>query len=70
MRQPTFSSLRGLKLRLYDRLTTSKTWRVYKTATVGRSGFFNFSAARNRGYYVKVVLPRQGALLSCTSRTL
>ena len=68
--QVTFSSLRGLRLRLYYRLTTSKTWHAYKTTTVGSNGLFHFSEAKSHGYYFKVVLPAQGAFQSCTSRTL
>ena len=68
--QLSFSSLRGLKLRLYYRLTTSKTWHAYKTTTVGSNGLFHFSEAKSHGYYFKVVLPAQGAFRSCTSRTL
>jgi hypothetical protein len=68
--QVTFSSLRRLKLRLYYRLTTSKTWHAYKTTTVGSNGLFHFSEPKSHGYYFKVVLPAQGAFESCTSRTL
>ena len=68
--QVCFSSLRGLKLRLYHRPTTSKTWHAYQTTTVGSNGFFHFSEAKSHGYYFKVVLPAQGAFQSCTSRTL
>ncbi len=68
--QASFSSLRGLKLRLYYRPKSSMTWHFYKTGTVGSNGFFQFSAAKSYGYYFKVVLPAQGPFLSCTSRTL
>jgi hypothetical protein len=68
--QVSFSSPARLKLRLYYRLTTSKTSHAYKTTTVGSNGFFHFSEARSHGYYFKVVLPAQGAFRSCTSRTL
>jgi hypothetical protein len=68
--QPSFSSLRGLKLRLYYRSKGSKTWHFYKSTKVGDGGFFGFSVARGYGYLFKVVLPGQGVFLSCTSRTL
>lgn len=68
--QVSFSSLRGLKLRLCYRPTTSTTWHAYKTATVGSNGFFHFSEAKSHGYYFKVRLPAQGAFQSCTSRTV
>jgi hypothetical protein len=68
--QPSFSSLRGLKLCLYYRANGSKTWHAYKTTKAHAHGFFSFSAAKNNGYSFKVVLPVQGPFLSCTSRTL
>ena len=68
--QVSFSSLRGLKLRLYYRPENSMTWHAYKTATVGSNGFFYFFAAKSYGYVFKVVLPAQGPFLSCASRTL
>ena len=68
--QPTFSSLRGLTLRLYYRPKSSTTWHAYKTTTVGTNGYFQFSEAKSYGYYFKVVLPAQGPFLSCTSGTL
>jgi len=67
---PTFSSLRGLKLRLLYRADDTKTWHAYKTAKVQASGWFNFSVAKSYGYHFKVVLPTQGPFLSCTSRIL
>jgi hypothetical protein len=69
-KQISFSSLRGLKLRLYDRATGSKTWHFYKTVRIGRNGAFNIHAAKSYGYQFKVVFPAQGAYLSCSSRTL
>jgi hypothetical protein len=68
--QPTFSTLRGLKLRLYYRADGSRTWHAYKTAKVQASGFFQFFVAKSYGYRFKVVLPAQGPFLSCTSRIL
>jgi hypothetical protein len=68
--QPSFSSLRGLKLHLYYRAKGSKTWHSYRTATIGKNGAFQFSVSKNRGYYFKVVFPTQGAYQSSTSRTL
>lgn len=68
--QPTFSTLRGLTLRLYYRRKGSTTWHYYKTGKVGSGGIFNFSEAKSYGYYFKVRLPAQGPFLSCTSRTL
>lgn len=68
--QVSFSSLQGLKLHLYYRARSSKTWHDYRTVTVGRNGYFGFSVARSSGYYFKVVLPAQGAYQSCTSSTL
>lgn len=68
--QVSFSSLRGLTLRLYYRPANSTTWHYYKTTTVGPNGWVYFSEARSRGYYFKVVFPAQGPFQSCTSRTL
>ncbi|MCO6005419.1 hypothetical protein NE236_10540 [Actinoallomurus purpureus] len=68
--QPSFSSLRGLKVHLYYRARGSKTWHAYRTVTVGKSGFFQFSVAKSHGYYFKVVFPTQGAYQTSTSRTL
>jgi hypothetical protein len=68
--QASFSSLRGLKLHLYYRSKNSTTWHAYKTATVGSNGEFHFFEAKSHGYDFKVVLPAQGAFLSCTSRIL
>ncbi|WP_460356618.1 hypothetical protein [Actinoallomurus acanthiterrae] len=68
--QPTFSSLRGLKVRLYYRARGSKTWHSYRTATLGRDGAFQFSVSKSHGYYFKVTFPTQGAFQSSTSRTL
>ena len=68
--QVSFSSLHGLKLHLYYRRATSKTWHAYKTTTVGPNGLFHFTETKSHGYYFKVVLPAQGAFQSCTSRTL
>ena len=68
--QISFSSLRGLKLRLYDRALGSRTWHLDKTVRVGRNGAFNIHAAKSYGYRFKVVFPAQGAYLSCSSRTV
>jgi hypothetical protein len=68
--QVSFSSLRGLTLRLYYRPTNSATWHYYKTTTVGSNGWVYFSEAKGHGYYFKVVFPAQGPFQSCTSRTL
>lgn len=68
--QPSFSSLRGLKLILYDRADGTTTWHAYKTGKVQANGFFQFSVARSHGYQFKVVLPDQGPFLSSTSRVL
>jgi hypothetical protein len=68
--QPSFSSLRGMKVRLYYRAHGSKTWHSYRTATTGRNGSFAFSVPKNRGYSFKVVFPAQGAFQSSTSRVL
>jgi hypothetical protein len=68
--QASFPALRRLKLRLYYRLTTSKTWHAYKSTTAGSNGLFHFTEAKSHGYYFKVVLPAQGAFQSCASRTL
>ncbi|MEV5704125.1 hypothetical protein [Actinoallomurus sp. NPDC052274] len=68
--QVSFSSLRGLKVRLYYRARGSKTWHAYRTATLGRDGAFSFSAAKGKKYYFKVVFPTQGAYRTSTSRTL
>jgi hypothetical protein len=68
--QVSFSSLRGLTLRLYYRPSNSATWHYYRTTTVGSNGWVHFSEAKSHGYYFKVVLPAQGAFQSCTSRTL
>ncbi|MEV0403212.1 hypothetical protein [Actinoallomurus sp. NPDC050550] len=67
---PSFSDLRGLKVRLYYRARGSKTWHSYRTATLGRNGVFRFSVSKNHGYYFKVTFPTQGAFQSSTSRTL
>jgi hypothetical protein len=69
-KQVSFSSLRGLKLRLYYRSGGSKTWHAYKTAKVGAGGYFHFSVAKSYGFRFKVVLPGHSPYLSCTSRTL
>jgi hypothetical protein len=66
----SFSTLRGLKLRLYYRSKGRRTWHAYKTTTVGLGGFFSFSAAKSYGYNFKVVLPAQSAYQSCTSHAL
>lgn len=66
----SFSSLRGLRLRLYYRPTGSKTWHAYRRATVGRAGFFGFFVAKSYGFRFKVVLPTQTPFNSCTSRIL
>ena len=68
--QVSFSSLRGLKLRLYYRHKGSTAWHYYKAAKVGSHGLFHFSEAKSQGYYFKVRLPAQGPFLSCGSRTL
>lgn len=62
--------LRGLKLHRYYKARGSKTRHAYRTTTIGRSGFFQFSVAKSYGYYFKVVFPAQGAFQSCTSGTL
>ena len=66
----SFSSLRGLKLRLYYRPTGSKAWHAYRRATVGRAGFFGFSVAESYGFRFKVVLPKQSPFESSASRIL
>lgn len=68
--QPTFSTLRGLKLLLYYEHKGSTTWHYYKTEKVGTNGFFSFSEAKSYGYYFKVHLPAQGPFLPSTSHTL
>ncbi|MEV5749822.1 hypothetical protein AB0L00_18535 [Actinoallomurus sp. NPDC052308] len=68
--QVSFSTLRGLKVRLYYRARGSKTWHAYKTATLGRNGAFSFSASKGKKYYFKVVFPTQGVYRTSTSRTL
>jgi hypothetical protein len=68
--QVSFSTLRGLKLRLYYQRQGSKTWHYYVTVTIGRNGLFHFSVAKSHGYHFKVVLPAQGPYQSSTSRTL
>jgi hypothetical protein len=68
--QVSYSSLRGLKLHLYYRAKGSKTWHSYRTATVGKAGLFQFSAAKSHGYYFKVVFAAQGAYQTSTSSTL
>jgi hypothetical protein len=68
--QVSFSSLRGLTLRLYYRPANSATWHYYKTTTVGPNGRVYFSEAKSHGYQFKVVLPAQGPFQSCTSPTL
>ncbi|MCW2623891.1 hypothetical protein [Mycobacterium sp.] len=68
--QVSFSTLRGLKLRLYYQRQGSKTWHYYVTVTSGRDGFFRFGVAKSYGYHFKVVLPAQGPYQSRTSRTL
>jgi hypothetical protein len=68
--QVSFSSLRGLTLRLYYRPANSTTWHYYKTTTVGSNGSFYFSEAKGHGYYFKVVLPAQGPFQSCSSPIL
>lgn len=66
----SFSTLRGVKLRLYYRARYSKTWHYYRTTTAGTNGYFHFTSSKSRGYYFKVVLPAQGAYQTSTSRTL
>lgn len=66
----SFSSLSGLKLRLYYRARHSKKWHYYRSEKTGKKGWFQFSAPRSHGYYFKVVFPAQGPYLSCTSHTL
>jgi hypothetical protein len=68
--QASFSTLSGLKVHLYYRAHSSKTWHSYRTATMGRNGVFKFSVPKNKGYYFKVVFPTQGSYQSCTSHTL
>jgi hypothetical protein len=68
--QVSFSSLRGLTLRLYYRPAHSTTWHYYKSTTVGSNGWVYFSEAKSHGYYFKVVFPAQGPFQSCTSPTL
>jgi hypothetical protein len=69
--QASFSTLSGLKVHLYYRAHSSKTWHSYRTATLGRNGVFSFSSVpKNKGYYFKVVFPTQGSYQSCTSHTL
>lgn len=70
----SFSSLRGLKVRLYYRADGTKTWHAYKTGKVrtqgGITGLILFIVTKNHGYHFKIVLPAQGPFLSCTSRVL
>jgi hypothetical protein len=47
--QVSFSSLRGLTLKLYYRPRNSTTWHYYKTTTVGSSGWVRFSEAAGSG---------------------
>jgi hypothetical protein len=70
----SFSSLRGLKVRLYYRADGTKTWHFYKTAKVRTratiTGLIQFIVSKNAGYHFKIVLPAQGPFLPCTSRIL
>jgi hypothetical protein len=68
--QRSFSSLRGLKLRLYYRPAGSRMWHASKTTKVHADGFFSFTTAKSHGYQFKVVLPAQGPFLPCSSRIL
>lgn len=68
--QVSFSSLQGLKVHLYYRAHSSKTWHDYRTATLGQKGTFAFSVSKGKSYYFKVVFPTQGAFQTSTSRTL
>ncbi|MCO5995861.1 hypothetical protein [Actinoallomurus rhizosphaericola] len=68
--QVSFSTLHGLKVRLYYRAHGSKTWHYYRTATLGKNGSFTVSAAKGKKYYFKVVFPAQGVYQTSTSRTL
>lgn len=70
--QVTFSTLGGLKVKVYDRRAGSSTWRLLKTVVLDRDGFFSLSLSGSyrRGYAFRFVLPAQGPYLSCTSRIL
>jgi hypothetical protein len=66
----TFSTLKGLKVRLYYRAHGSKTWHSYKSGTLATNGRFALTAAKGKSYYFKVVFPTQGAYQTSTSKTL
>lgn len=69
-RPSSFSSLSGLKLRLYYRAHGSKTWHYYRSEKTGKNGWYQFSAPKNHGSYFKVIVPAQGPYLGCTSHML
>lgn len=58
-------------VKLYYRAKGSKTWHYDGKAKLDRDGEFWFDDSRHRkGYYFRLVFPRQGFLLGSTSKTV